>query len=190
MLHFKALPRQAFDDPSGAVPALTFEPKPERAAMLDRALASIEFRGAPLEAQLAPEGPEPARLVARPPEDLPALLRTAWQLEQRARQDAGERTLLWRCDCGHRFLVTLTPGQQASAACSHCARQYDFPPSMSPAAESRGEAARTLAEVNALRFELAGFLREAMARGWTVVAERESAQGPSASRAAPRPGAS
>jgi hypothetical protein len=133
------------------VPAL---PRPE---LLGQAFTQVEFRGTALldHAQQMAAKPGTAAVLARPPQDLPALLRTADQLEQRARQDAGERTVLWRCEC-------------ASHTCERCRRRLELPPA-APAPAT----ATAPTDVNALRHELASFFREAMARGLTVVVSND-----------------
>jgi hypothetical protein len=146
------------------VPAL---PRPE---LLGQAFTQVEFRGTALldHAQQMAAKPGTAAVLARPPQDLPALLRTADQLEQRARQDAGERTVLWRCECGSRFLLTLCQEHPASHTCERCRRRLELPPA-APAPAT----ATAPTDVNALRHELASFFREAMARGLTVVVSND-----------------
>jgi hypothetical protein len=148
-------------------PAEPLAPKLE--APLERVLSTVEYRGESAldRARRLAEDPRGYAVYARPPNDLPALLRTADQLLLFARREAGERALVWRCECGTRFAVPAALIRPVTIRCEHCGRTVDLDP-----ARSAGEsflAAPELAQVNASRQALADFFREAMARGWPVL---------------------
>lgn len=106
-------------------------------------------------------------VYARPPGDLPALLRTADQLVRFTRQDAGERALVWRCDCGARYAVPHSLLRPVAIRCDVCDRTVDLDPArgLDEPASIDPEGTR----VNDARRALAEFFREAMFRGWPVL---------------------
>ncbi len=110
----------------------------------------------------------PAAVFAQPPQDLPALLRLADELDSLAKREAGERALVWKCsDCGARYAVPVALVRQVSIRCERCGTPVEL-----TATRSLGEEALIdpfLAVVNTARHELASFFREAMARGWPVL---------------------
>ncbi|MCI0571860.1 MAG: zinc-ribbon domain-containing protein [Myxococcaceae bacterium] len=159
--------------------------EPELPAELDdveRALVGVEFRDtrardrlrALLLSDRAPTlgspGPGfgPSAIFARPPQDLPALLRMADQLEQVAQREAGERALVWRCGyCSTRYAVPMGLVRAVSIRCEKCGNPIELSVSTALGEESLLEPAH--GAVNAARHRLAVFFREAMARGWLVM---------------------
>jgi hypothetical protein len=153
---------------------------------VERALASAEFRDvrakdrlrALLHGDRAPglgspgKGYGPSALFAQPPQDLPALLRLADELEELARLEAGERALVWKCtECNARYAVPVALVRPVSIRCERCGHPVELNP-----ARSLGEEALIdpfLGAVNSCRRELAQFFREAMARGWQVLVSSE-----------------
>lgn len=110
----------------------------------------------------------PSAVFARPPNDLPALLRLADQLEMLARQEEGERALVWKCaECGTRYAVPVALVRQVSIRCERCTRSVELSLSRCLGEESLLDPFR--GSVNEARKQLAGFFREAMARGWPVL---------------------
>ncbi|MCC6333787.1 MAG: hypothetical protein IT380_07345 [Myxococcales bacterium] len=174
MFRFYAVPSwQALGaDPkkSQGEPADPLSPKLD--APMERILDTAEYRGerALARAQrLVAEAKGPA-VYARPPKDLPALLRTADQLLLFTHREAGERALVWRCECGTRFAVPVTLLRPVTIRCERCGRMVDLDP-----ARSAGVSHLTgpeLAQINSSRQALADFFREAMARGWPVMVAR------------------
>lgn len=110
-------------------------------------------------------------VFARPPQDLPALLRLADELERLTRQRTGERALVWSCaGCGTRYAVPIALARPVSIRCERCGKPVDL-----FAEHSLGEEALAgpfHRAANAARLELARFFREAMARGWPVLVSR------------------
>lgn len=172
LYRFTSLPAWALtpskddDQPGGYEPLQT--PLTSTPEIMHRAIARVEYRTlgllARVEAALA-AGPGPT-VIARSPNDLPALLRTADQLLTFARQEAGERALVWRCSCGARFAVPVSLMRPVSIRCERCGRTIDV--------DHRGAGETRLAdpittEVNEYRQALSAFFREAMARGWPVL---------------------
>lgn len=164
---------------------------------VERALTGTEFRDMRARDRLrallhgdraatlgTPEaGYGPSAVFAQPPQDLPALLRLADELDGLARREAGERALVWKCgDCGARYAVPVALVRQVSIRCERCGTPVEL-----NATRSLGEEALIdpfQGAVNHSRRELAAFFREAMARGWPVLVSedpREPANpGPSA----------
>lgn len=176
MIQFTAKPAWALtpskddDDPQGFEPMET--PRTSSPEIILRAIARVEYRTLTLmtriDAALASvAGPV---IIAKPPNDLPALLRTADQLLTFARQEAGARPTVWRCQwCGGRHAVPVTLMRPVSIRCERCGRTID----VDPAATSPALVADPLtAEVNDYRRALSGFFREAMARGWPVLVSK------------------
>ncbi len=176
MYRFSAAPLWALADPSKKAPAQPFEPLAPLAnaspEVWARVLARIEYRTLTLAERIElvlKTGPEPA-VLAKPPNDLPALLRTADQLLTFARQESGEKASLWRCECGTRYAVAVSLLRTVSVRCEHCGRTVDLDP-----AHTAGESFLPnpeLAAVNELRRSLSAFFREAMARGWLVLVSK------------------
>lgn len=149
---------------------------------VERALAGGEFRDmrardrvrSLLTSDRAPDlgspGPGfgPSAVFARPPGDLPALLRLADQLERLAKREAGERALVWRCGfCGTRYAVPMGLVRHVSIRCEKCQQPVELSEPRSLGEESILEP--THGAVNIARYRLANFFREAMARGWPVL---------------------
>lgn len=155
---------------------------PDLYEAIERALSGVEYRDirardrlrSLLKGDIAPEYGAPSReygpsaIFAQSPNDLPALLRLADQLEKTARAEAGERALVWRCgQCSTRYAVPVALARSVSIRCERCGSNVDLDPTR-PAAEE------TLLDpfegaVNTTRVQLANFFREAMARGWPVL---------------------
>lgn len=148
--------------------------------VLDSALEGMEYRaervrdrarkllgtGSPQE-DFSALGFGPAAAFARSPQDLPALLRLADQLEKLARDKAGERALVWQCaDCGTRYAVPLGLVRQVSIRCERCSRAVELTPGRAVGEEALIDPVQSA--VNSARRSLAEFFREAMARGWSV----------------------
>jgi hypothetical protein len=149
---------------------------------IERALGGAEFRDSRARDRLrsllqgdrppklgAPgAGYGPSAVFAQPPGDLPALLRLADELEGLARQEAGERALVWKCsECSARYAVPVALVRSVSILCERCGTPVELNPT-----RSLGEEALIdpfLGAVNQCRRELATFFREAMARGWPVL---------------------
>ena len=149
---------------------------------VERALSGAEFRdvrardrmrSALADDRLAgPPGPleklGSAGVFARPPQDLPALLRLADQLENLAQIEAGERALVWRCGtCGTRYAVPVALARAVIIPCERCGAAVDLAPERSIGEEALLDPFS--GAVNAARQQLAVFFREAMARGFTVL---------------------
>lgn len=150
--------------------------------VIERALMGAEFRDMRardrLRSLLSPDHPAPlpppdgnsgpSAIFAQPPQDLPALLRLADQLDHLARQEEGERALVWKCDgCGTRYAVPVALARSVSIPCERCTRVVELTPERSLGEESLVDPFR--GAVNRTRHQLAGFFREAMARGWPVL---------------------
>jgi hypothetical protein len=155
---------------------------PSGADTLDRALATAEFRDGRARDRLyeligpgQPHSPfEPIAegcgrpvIFARPPHDLPALLRLADQLEALAGERQGERAMVWKCECGTRYAVPVTLFRAVTIRCERCGRPVELTFGRSIGEDSLLDPGEDLA--NRCRKELARFFRDAMARGWPVV---------------------
>ncbi|RYZ34555.1 MAG: hypothetical protein EOO71_38635 [Myxococcaceae bacterium] len=158
---------------------------------VERALAGAEFRdlrardrmrallqGDPPPALGSPgKGFGPSAVFAKPPQDLPALLRLADELEDMARREAGERALVWKCgQCNARYAVPVALVRQVSIRCERCGTPVEL-----SSQQSLGEEALIdpfQGAVNSSRYELATFFREAMARGWPVLVSEGGAPPP------------
>ncbi len=149
---------------------------------VDRALHGAEFRDMRARDRMRsivsndanPPYPSPGRgcgraaVFATPPADLPALLRMADQLERLAAQDAGERALVWKCaQCGTRYAVPVALARNVAIRCERCGEPVELHTNRSLGEESLLDPFQH--EVNRARVHLAGFFREAMARGWPVL---------------------
>ena len=114
----------------------------------------------------------PSAVFAQPPQDLPALLRLADELESLARREAGERALVWKCaECNARYAVPVALVRPVSIRCERCGHPVELNPGRSLGEESLIDP--FLGAVNTARHELATFFREAMARGWPVLVATE-----------------
>lgn len=153
---------------------------------VERAFASAEFRDvrakdrvrALLQGDATPGLGSPgagfgaSAIFAQPPQDLPALLRLADELESLARQEAGERARVWKCaECGTRYAVPVALVRTVSIRCERCGNPVELNPQRSLGEESLIDP--VLGAVNGCRRELAAFFREAMARGWPVLVASE-----------------
>jgi len=177
VVRFYAVPAWELEDESRAKDqpfehTLAPELAAER-AVLAQALYRVEYRGEDLleraEALAARATTGPA-VYARPPGDLPALLRTADQLLLFVRRQQGERAWVWRCECGTRLAVPVALVRPTSIRCDTCGRSVELNPSRRAGESFLADPHQ--AQLNQLRTALAGFFREAMARGWSVVVEQ------------------
>ena len=149
---------------------------------VERALAGAEFRDVRARDRLRTllqgdrppplgtpgQGYGPSAVFAQPPQDLPALLRLADELEALAQREAGERALVWKCqNCAARYAVPVALVRQVSIRCERCGQPVELNASRSLGEESLIDP--FLGSVNDARRALAGFFREAMARGWPVL---------------------
>jgi hypothetical protein len=178
MLHFYAVPRWVLSpEKKGPKPGpqdrLDPAVPPDAPEGAEKALARAEYRGDfALERidELLKTAKGPA-VLAQPPNDLPALLRTADQLDLLARQDVGEKARVWRCDCGTHYAVPLQLIRPVAIRCERCGRMVDFEISKSVGEQSLADVGQS--QINAYRKGLAEFFREAMARGWPVLVSSE-----------------
>ena len=187
---FLAVPsHRVVESPQSLAPDERLEPElPPMHEAIERALAGAEFRDVRardrlrslLQGDKAPRlgspgaGYGPSAVFAQPPNDLPALLRLADELDSLAKREAGERALVWKCgECGARYAVPVALVRQVSIRCERCNHPVEL-----NAARSLGEEALIdpfLGAVNSARHELATFFREAMARGWPVLVSQGDA---------------
>jgi hypothetical protein len=179
---FFALPHHRLTgDWGGPLTDELFEPEVSRATeVIEQALAGAELRSMRARDRLrqlltgdSPPFGSPGEscgrsaLLASPPEDLPALLRLADQLDSMARDEAGERALVWRCECGTRYAVPLNLVRPVAIRCERCGNPVQLTVSKSEGEESLLDPFQ--GTVNRSRRQLAAFFREAMARGWPVL---------------------
>lgn len=149
---------------------------------IERALTGVELRDirardrlrSLLNGDVPPQWGSPSRecgpsaIFAQPPNDLPALLRLAEQLERTAKAEAGERALVWRCGkCNTRYAVPVALARPVSIACERCGNNVELHPTRSVGEEALLDPFQ--GAVNSTRMQLANFFREAMARGWPVL---------------------
>lgn len=181
-IRFFSVPAHRLLDGSRLIPAdELIEPTLSRSPeALERALSGAEFRdqrardwlhsliatARTAQPTLGP-GCGPAAVFARPPADLPALLRLADQLEGLAQKQTGERALVWKCQCGTRYAIPITLFRPVSIRCESCGRTVQLDPSVSVGEEALLDPLEDAA--NRSRHELSRFFREAMARGWPVL---------------------
>lgn len=176
---FFALPGHLVATQSSSLPTENLvEPSvPSSEDALERALGPVEFRDdrardrlrrlvAEARRSRRREG-DPVVVFARPPDDLPALLRLADQLESLATQDAGEQAYVWRCECGTRYAVPVELARPVCIRCDRCSRPLELREESSLGREALVDANQR--QVNTCRRRLAAFFREAMARGWPVL---------------------
>jgi hypothetical protein len=149
---------------------------------IERALGGAEFRDVRARDRLrsllqgdrppklgAPgKGFGPSAVFAQPPNDLPAMLRLADELDGLARREAGERAMVWKCsECAARYAVPVSLVRPVSILCERCGKPVEL-----SIHRSLGEEALVdpfLGAVNNCRQALAAFFREAMARGWPIL---------------------
>jgi hypothetical protein len=162
--------------PSGAAvpPEERIEPElPYLPEAIERALSGAEFRDVRARDRLRSilsEATEPSAAVfAKPPDDLPALLRMADQLDRLARLDAGERALVvWECpSCHTRYAVPVALARHVAIPCERCGTSVELFAERALGEESLLDPFS--GAVNDVRRQLAAFFREAMARGWPVL---------------------
>lgn len=184
-IRFFATPFHRLEEPRRPLPEgeLIEANLPSVADCLDRALGGAEFRDgrirerltelvAPNQATASPfeplgEGCSRPVIFARPPHDLPALLRLADQLDALATSRQGERALVWKCECGTRYAVPVTLFRAVTIRCERCGRPVELSFGRSIGEDSLLDPGEDAA--NRCRKELARFFRDAMARGWPVV---------------------
>ncbi len=176
-LRFFALPGHQVSAPRDTVPTdELLEPRlPPTAEVVEHALTGAEFRDmrardrvrSILSSDRANDAGTSA-VFAQPPVDLPALLRMADQLELLARSAEGERAMVWKCSsCSTRYAVPVALVRQVAIRCERCDTPVELYLSTSIGEESLLDPFQ--GSVNEVRRELAGFFREAMARGWPVL---------------------
>ena len=184
---FIAVPGHRLATGAGVAPEETLEPElPPLRGAVERALAGAEFRDmrardrmraalADDQVSVAPSGLEKvghSGVFARPPQDLPALLRLADQLDNLATVEAGERALVYRCPkCSTRYAVPVALARVVVIPCERCGAAVDLAPEKSVGEEALLDP--FAGAVNTTRRQLAGFFREAMARGFTVLVASE-----------------
>jgi len=183
-IRFFAAPFYRLEEPRRPIPAEDLiEPSlPVGVDVLDRALAGAEFRDArvrdrlyelvssghpPFPFEAIREGCGTPAIFARPPHDLPALLRLADQLESQAAEHQGERAMVWKCECGTRYAVPVALFRAVTIRCDQCGRPVELSSGRSTGEDSLLDPGEDAA--NRCRKELARFFRDAMARGWPVV---------------------
>jgi hypothetical protein len=192
---FFAIPgHHLLETPASLAQAELFEPDVSpQADVVERALSGVEFQDMrardrvrsllqsdrPATLGSPGNGYGPSALFAQPPQDLPALLRMADQLDRTAQREAGERALVWRCEyCATRYAVPVGLVRSVAIRCEKCGNPVELTVARSLGEESLLEP--THGAVNATRHKLASFFREAMARGWPVlVSAQEDEERPS-----------
>jgi hypothetical protein len=182
---FFSLPSHLLVLPPRLLPAESiYAPElPAVVGAVDRAISGAEFRDqrlpdrveqllAEAERFAAPSADTSYSIVlARPPGDLPALLRTADQLETMALDTDGERALVWKCEtCGTRYAVPVALARDVSIHCERCGQPVQLLRVRSLGEQSLMDPHHSA--VNVARRALAAFFRESMARGWPVLASR------------------
>jgi hypothetical protein len=148
-------------------------PMPSSRDIVTRALARVEYRTLSLLERIENAVAQPSPVLAKPPNDLPALLRTADQLLTFARQEAGERASVWRCTCGTQYAAPVSLMRPVSIKCERCGNTLELDPQR---IESQSHIADAVtAEVNGYRRAVSDLFREAMARGWPVLVTKVEA---------------
>jgi DNA-directed RNA polymerase subunit RPC12/RpoP len=188
-IRFFSIPSHRLVAPPQLLPAdALVEPElPASTGLMDRALAGIEFRDQRVRDRLtqmfsserlprmgAP-GPQatPSLVFAQPPQDLPALLRMADQLEAVAAAEEGERALVWKCQrCATRYAVPLGLVRDVSIRCERCGEHVSLRRERSTGEEALVDPMQ--GAVNIGRRRLAAFLRESMASGWPVLVSQQA----------------
>ena len=187
-LRFFSLPSHRLVAPPQLLPAdVLVEPElPASPGVLDRALTGVEFRSqrardrisqlfaAENLTRVGAPGPHasPSLYFAQPPQDLPAILRMADQLEALAAAEEGERALVWKCQaCGTRYAVPLELVRDVNIRCERCGQPVALRRERSTGEEALVDPMH--GAVNTARRRLAAFLRESMARGWPVLVAQQ-----------------
>jgi hypothetical protein len=183
---FFSLPAHLLVPPPHLLPAeRIFQPElPAVVGAVDRAIIGAEFRDHRLPDRLehllaeaerfgAPSADAgPSVIFAAPPQDLPALLRTADQLQSMAADTDGERALVWSCqECGTRYAVPVALARDVAIRCERCGNPVQLLRTRSLGEQSLLDPHHSA--VNVARRALAAFFRESMARGWPVLASRK-----------------
>jgi hypothetical protein len=188
-IRFFSIPSHRLVSPPQLLPtdALVEPELPPSVGLMDRALAGVEFRdrrvrdhlqqmfasdGLP---RMGAPGPQasPALVFARPPQDLPAILRMADQLESLAAAEEGERALVWKClRCATRYAVPLGLVRDVSIRCERCGEPVSLRRERSTGEEALVDPMQ--GAVNLSRRRLAAFFRESMASGWPVLVAQQS----------------
>lgn len=188
-IRFFSIPGHRLVPPPQVLPpdAVTEPELPASAGLVDRALAGVEFRDQRVRDRLAQmfsseslprmgaPGPHasPSLVFAQPPQDLPAILRMADQLEALAAAEEGERALVWRCQrCATRYAVPLGLVRDVSIRCERCGEPVALRRERSSGEEALVDPAQ--GAVNVTRRRLAAFLRESMASGWPVLVAQQA----------------
>lgn len=187
-IRFFSIPSHRLVSPPQLLPSdALLEPElPGSLGFVDRALAGVEFRDQRARDRIAQlfaaenlprvgaPGPHasPSIVFAKPPQDLPALLRMADQLEALAAAEEGERALVWKCQhCGTRYAVPLGLVRDVSIRCERCGNGVQLRRERSMGEESLVDPMH--GAVNTARRRLAAFLRESMANGWPVLVAQQ-----------------
>jgi hypothetical protein len=168
MVRFFAVPQYVVETAAVKPPAdrEKLEPGPNDPVLVSRAIERVEFRGSKLGdhvARLLSNGPGPV-VLARSPNDLPALLRTADQLRTHSIQDSQGRPQVFHCACGAAYNVPISLFRPLSIRCDRCGRVVEL-------ASTRLSDSR-VSELSLCRDRLSDFFRESMARGWLVMVEQ------------------
>lgn len=160
---------------------------PTSAGLVERALAGVEFRDQRVRDRVAQmfaadnlprvgaPGPQasPSLVFAQPPQDLPAILRMADQLDALAAAEEGERALVWKCQrCATRYAVPLGLVRDVSIRCERCGEPVSLRRERSMGEEGLVDPMQ--GAVNVARRRLAAFLRESMASGWPVLVSQQA----------------
>lgn len=177
-LHRVVDPKGGFGPPDVLNPELPLLPE-----AVDLAVTGAEFRGTRARDRMRsliqndntpPKLPPPAdgysnsAIYAQPPDDLPALLRLADQLDTLAKGEEGERALVWKCQsCGTRYAVPVALVRSVSIRCERCNNTVELKAATASGEETLMDPQR--GSINQARRALAQFFREAMARGWPVL---------------------
>ena len=187
-IRFFSIPNHRLVPPPQLLPAeAVSEPElPASAGLMDRALAGVEFRdqrvrdrlGQMFSSEALPRvgapGPQasPSLVFAQPPQDLPAILRMADQLEALAAAEEGERALVWKCQrCATRYAVPLGLVRDVSIRCERCGEPVSLRRERSTGEEALVDPLQ--GSVNVTRRRLAAFLRESMASGWPILVSQQ-----------------
>jgi len=187
-LRFFSLPSHRLVAPPQLLPAdALVEPElPASPGVVDRALTGVEFRSQRAKdritqlfaaenlTRVGAPGPHasPSLYFAQPPQDLPAILRMADQLEALANAEEGERALVWKCQaCGTRYAVPLELVRDVNIRCERCGQSVALRRERSTGEEALVDPMH--GAVNTARRRLAAFLRESMARGWPVLVSQQ-----------------
>jgi hypothetical protein len=188
-IRFFSIPGHRLVSPPQLLPAdALVEPElPPSVGLMDRALAGVEFRDQRVRdrihqmfaadglRRMGAPGPQasPSLVFAQPPQDLPAILRMADQLEALAAAEEGERALVWKCHrCATRYAVPLGLVRDVSIRCERCGEAVSLRRERSTGEEALVDPMQ--GAVNLSRRRLAAFLRESMASGWPVLVAQQA----------------